>query len=62
MFIVDLDTPGISIVRTPAYTHTYAAHHPILAFEDVRVPSANLSDDEGDGHATSPTSGSVTNG
>ena len=49
MFIVDLDTPGVSTVRTPAYTHTYAAHHPILAFEDVRVPAANLVGREGAG-------------
>lgn len=49
MFIVDLDAPGIRTVRTPAYTHTYAAHHPILAFEDVRVPEANLVGREGAG-------------
>jgi alkylation response protein AidB-like acyl-CoA dehydrogenase len=50
-FIVDLDTPGVRTVRTPAYTHTYAAHHPILAFEDVWVPDANLVGSEGDGMA-----------
>ncbi|MGH2698002.1 MAG: acyl-CoA dehydrogenase family protein [Actinomycetota bacterium] len=49
MFFVDLDTPGISTVRTPMYSHTYAHHHPIMAFEDVRVPAANLIGDEGDG-------------
>jgi acyl-CoA dehydrogenase len=49
MFIVDLDTPGIRIVRTPSYTHTFAHHHPILAFERVRVPAANLVGSEGDG-------------
>ena len=36
-------------MRTPAYTHTLAHHHPILAFEDVRVPAAHLVGDEGDG-------------
>ena len=49
MFIVDLDTPGIRVVRTPAYTHTYGHHHPVVAFEDVRVPEANLVGSEGDG-------------
>ena len=49
MFIVDLDTPGIRTVRTPAYTHNYAHHHPILAFEDVVVPAENLIGREGDG-------------
>jgi alkylation response protein AidB-like acyl-CoA dehydrogenase len=42
LFVVDKDTPGISVVRTPAYTHTFAHHHPIVAFEDVRVPASHL--------------------
>ena len=49
MFIVDLDTPGIRVVRTPAYSHTYDHHHPVVAFEDVRVPEGNLVGSEGDG-------------
>jgi acyl-CoA dehydrogenase len=49
MFVVDLDTPGVRIVRTPAYTHNYEAHHPIIAFEEVRVPAANRIGEEGDG-------------
>jgi alkylation response protein AidB-like acyl-CoA dehydrogenase len=49
MFVVDMDAPGIRVVRTPAYTHTYAAHHPIMAFEDVRVSIANRIGAEGDG-------------
>jgi acyl-CoA dehydrogenase len=51
MFFVDVDTPGVRVVRTPAYTHTYADHHPLVAFEDVRVPAANLIGEEGDGLA-----------
>ena len=42
LFVVDKDTPGISVVRTPAYTHTIGHHHPIVAFEDVRVPATHL--------------------
>jgi alkylation response protein AidB-like acyl-CoA dehydrogenase len=49
MFIVDTDTPGIRVVRTPRYTHTLAHHHPIVAFEDVRVPAAHLVGTEGGG-------------
>ncbi len=49
MFLVDLPSPGVSVVRTPAYTHTISHHHPIVAFEDVRVPAANLVGAEGDG-------------
>jgi acyl-CoA dehydrogenase len=40
---------GVRVVRTPAYAHTISHHHPIVAFEDVRVPVANLVGAEGDG-------------
>jgi alkylation response protein AidB-like acyl-CoA dehydrogenase len=49
MFIVDFDTPGISTVRTPAYSHTFAHHHPILRFDGVRVPAENLIGGDSDG-------------
>ena len=49
MFFVDLPSPGVSVVRTPAYSHTISHHHPIVAFADVRVPAANLVGAEGDG-------------
>ncbi|HEY7478260.1 MAG TPA: acyl-CoA dehydrogenase family protein [Actinomycetota bacterium] len=37
IFLVDKDTPGVRIVRTPAYMHTFVFEHPIVAFADVRV-------------------------
>jgi acyl-CoA dehydrogenase len=49
MLIVDLPSPGIRVVRTPAYTHTISHHHPIVAFTDVRVPATHLVGAEGDG-------------
>ncbi len=49
MFLVDLPSPGVTVVRTPAYTHTISHHHPIVAFTDVRVPAAHLVGAEGDG-------------
>jgi acyl-CoA dehydrogenase len=49
MFLVDLPSDGVSVVRTPAYSHTISHHHPIVAFEGVRVPAANLVGAEGDG-------------
>jgi alkylation response protein AidB-like acyl-CoA dehydrogenase len=49
MFVVDLPTPGVRVVRTPAYSHTIAHHHPIVAFEGVRVPVSHLIGDEGGG-------------
>ena len=37
IFLVDKDTPGVRLVRTPKYMHTFVFEHPIFAFEDVRV-------------------------
>ncbi|MGH6933557.1 MAG: acyl-CoA dehydrogenase family protein [Dongiaceae bacterium] len=51
LFFIDMDTPGIELVRTPAYSHTYASHHPIFRFNNVRVPAANRIGEEGDGMA-----------
>ena len=49
MFLVDLPSPGVSVVRIPAYSHTISHEHPIVCFTDVRVPAANLVGAEGDG-------------
>jgi alkylation response protein AidB-like acyl-CoA dehydrogenase len=49
LFFVEAASPGISTVRTPAYTHTYRHHHPIVGFSGVRVPAANLIGGGGDG-------------
>jgi alkylation response protein AidB-like acyl-CoA dehydrogenase len=49
MFIVDLPWDGIRVVRTPAYMHTFAHQHPIVAFEHVRVAVENRIGAEGDG-------------
>jgi acyl-CoA dehydrogenase len=49
MFLVELPSFGVSVVRTPAYSHTISHHHPIVAFRDVRVPAAHLVGAEGDG-------------
>jgi acyl-CoA dehydrogenase len=49
MFLVDLPADGVTVVRTPAYSHTISHHHPIVRFDGVRVPAANLVGAEGDG-------------
>ncbi len=49
MFFVDLPTPGVRVVRTPAYSHTIGHHHPVVAFEGVRVPASHRVGAEGDG-------------
>jgi alkylation response protein AidB-like acyl-CoA dehydrogenase len=51
MFLVDLPSPGGRVAGTPAYSHPISHHHPIVAFEDVRIPAANLVGAEGDGMA-----------
>jgi alkylation response protein AidB-like acyl-CoA dehydrogenase len=37
VFLVDKDAPGVRLVRTPAYMHTFVFEHPIFAFEEVHV-------------------------
>ena len=37
VFLVDKALPGVELVRTPKYTHTFVFEHPIFAFRDVRV-------------------------
>ncbi|HEX4288047.1 MAG TPA: acyl-CoA dehydrogenase family protein [Trebonia sp.] len=49
LFLVDLPSPGVTVVRTPAYTHTISHRHPIVEFTDVRVPAGHLVGDEGGG-------------
>jgi acyl-CoA dehydrogenase len=49
MFLVDVPSPGVTVVRTPAYSHTISHQHPIVAFDDVRVPATHLVGAEGDG-------------
>ena len=49
LFVVDVDAPGVRLVRTPAYTHTLAHGHAIVAFEGVRVPADHLVGSEADG-------------
>ena len=49
LLVVDRPTPGMEVVRTPAYSHTFAHEHPIVRFSDVRVPATHLVGAEGDG-------------
>jgi acyl-CoA dehydrogenase len=37
LFLVDRDLPGVSVRRTPRYTHTFVYKHPIFDFEGVIV-------------------------
>ena len=61
MFLVDLPSPGVRVVGTPAYSHTISHHHPIVAFEQVRVPPPTWSAPRATGWP-SRTSGSGSSG
>lgn len=50
IFLVNKDTPGVRVVRTPKYTHTFVFEHPIFAFEDVRVGDDAVLGDIGQGY------------
>jgi acyl-CoA dehydrogenase len=50
IFLVDKDLPGVRLVRTPAYTHTFVFAHPVFAFEGVRLPSEAVLGDVGQGY------------
>jgi alkylation response protein AidB-like acyl-CoA dehydrogenase len=49
LFLVDIDSPGIEVVRTPLFSHTFGHHHPELRFSGLRVPAANRLGEEGGG-------------
>ena len=39
LFLVDYDTPGVTMSHDPDYMHTFADRHPQFVLEDVRVPA-----------------------
>jgi alkylation response protein AidB-like acyl-CoA dehydrogenase len=39
LFLVDYDTPGLTLEHDPDYTHTFADRHPQFVLADVRVPA-----------------------
>jgi acyl-CoA dehydrogenase len=43
LFLIDKDTSGVRVLRTPRYMHTFVYEHPEFAFEDVALgPDAVL--------------------
>ncbi|HEV8527695.1 MAG TPA: acyl-CoA dehydrogenase family protein [Actinomycetes bacterium] len=40
LFLVDYDTPGVTLKHDPDYMHTFADRHPQFTLEDVRVPKS----------------------
>ena len=49
VFLVDKDTPGVRLVRTPKYTHTFVFEHPIFAFDGVRLGDDQVLGEVGEG-------------
>ena len=50
VFLVDKDLPGVRVVRTPKYMHTFVFEHPIFAFDDVRVGDDAVLGEVGQGY------------
>ena len=50
LFLVDKDTPGVSVLRTPRYMHTFVYEHPEFGFEDVFVPASAVLGGVGEGY------------
>ncbi|HUY97750.1 MAG TPA: acyl-CoA dehydrogenase [Verrucomicrobiae bacterium] len=49
VFLVDRDSPGLRVVRTPRYTNVSAFEHPIFALDDVRVGPEQVLGEVGSG-------------
>ena len=49
VFLIDKELPGVRLVRTPKYTHTFVFEHPIYAFEGVRVGDDRVLGEIGEG-------------
>ena len=61
LFFIDDDQPGIELVRTPPFSHTFSDHHPIYRFNDVLVPERSGSAPRATACSTL-TAGSAANG
>ncbi len=50
LFLVDKDSPGVSVKRTPAYMHTFVFEHPEFRFDEVAVGREALLGEIGGGY------------
>ncbi len=50
LFLVDKDTPGVSVKRTPAYMHTFVFEHPEFVFDGVRIEPDQVLGEIGGGY------------
>jgi len=49
IFLIDKDAPGVRLVRTPKYTHTFVFEHPLFSFEGVRAGDDRVLGEVGQG-------------
>lgn len=49
LFFIDKNQPGIELVRTPLFSHTFSDHHPTYRFHDVVVSDSQRLGPEGNG-------------
>jgi acyl-CoA dehydrogenase len=50
LFLVDKAAPGVRVLRTPRYMHTFVYEHPEFGFEDVLVPETAVLGEVGAGY------------
>jgi acyl-CoA dehydrogenase len=50
LFLIDKATPGVRVLRTPRYMHTFVFEHPEFGFEDVIVPETAVLGEIGAGY------------
>ena len=50
LFLVDKARPGVRVLRTPRYMHTFVYEHPEFGFEDVVVPDSAVLGEVGAGY------------
>jgi acyl-CoA dehydrogenase len=50
LFLVDKDSPGVSVKRTPAYMHTFVFEHPEFVFDGVAVGPESILGEVGGGY------------
>jgi acyl-CoA dehydrogenase len=50
LFLIDKDSPGIEVTRTPRFMHTFVYEHPEFTFTDVFVPAGNRLGELGQGY------------
>jgi acyl-CoA dehydrogenase len=50
LFLIDKDTPGVRVLRTPRYMHTFVYEHPEFGFQDAFVREEAVLGELGMGH------------